>query len=98
MPADQPLEELALLRALADDARLALAGMHVAVGARDVDVAADHELAAFGMQARSPIGKARHEFQLGRVTFAAVGLVVRREHAVADLRLDDALAYSRIQR
>ena len=38
--ADDPLEQRALLRQLADRARLALLRMHVALGARDVQVAA----------------------------------------------------------
>ena len=48
--AQQRVEELALLGALADDAGLALARMHIHVAARDVDVAAEHELAPFVVQ------------------------------------------------
>src|SRR5687768_12050231 len=39
--ADYSFEQRTLLRELPDDARLALLGMHVHVGARDVEVAAD---------------------------------------------------------
>ena len=48
--ADDPLELLALLRQLADRAWLALLRMHVHVGARDVQVAADHERDARAVQ------------------------------------------------
>ena len=41
--AEDPLDQRALLGQLADAARLALLGMHVDVGARDVQVAAEHE-------------------------------------------------------
>src|SRR5436190_24339902 len=50
----QRLEELALLGALADDAGLALARVHVEVAARNVDVAADHELAPLLVHAPGP--------------------------------------------
>src|SRR5262249_59516777 len=40
---EDPLEELPLLRPLAYDVRLALLGVDVAVGARNVHVTAEHE-------------------------------------------------------
>src|SRR3954468_14222714 len=55
------LEKLALLGALADDAGLPLARMHVEVAARDVDIAAEHELAPRLVHAPRPRRKALHE-------------------------------------
>src|SRR6185436_18008420 len=62
---EQRLEKLALLGALADDAGLALARVHVEVAARDVDVAAKHELAALPVHALGPRREALHEGELG---------------------------------
>ena len=64
--------------------------MHVHLGARDVDVAAQHQLAALGVQAPDPGDQALHEAQLRRIVLAAVRYVDRREHGVAHLRRDDA--------
>ena len=86
---DQLLEERALLRQLADDV-LALDRVHVALGTRDVDVAADHELAAFHVHALRPGAELAHEGELRRVILAAVRHVDRGEHQVAAARGDDA--------
>src|SRR5262245_42958863 len=60
-------EQLALLGALADDLRLALARVHVQLAARDVDVAAEHEVAPVLAQLARPRDEAAHELELGGV-------------------------------
>ena len=50
--ADDLLDQRALLGQLADRARLPLFRMHVAVGARDVQVAAEHEQPAVALERR----------------------------------------------
>ena len=51
--ADDPLDQRALLRELADRARLSLFRVHVAVGARDVQVAAETSGCAASWNARA---------------------------------------------
>jgi len=87
---EQRLEELALFGTLADGAGLALARMHVHVAARDVDVAAEHELAPLFVRSAGPRREALHEGELGRVILAAVRHVDRGEDPLAERRLHDA--------
>ena len=54
VPIEQFLEERPLLGALPDDTRLSLTRMHVDVRASDVDIAAQHDFAAFLMQLPGP--------------------------------------------
>src|SRR4029453_17713513 len=56
--AEQRLEERALFIALTNDAGLALAGMHVDVGAGNVDVAAQDEVASLLTQRAHPVDEA----------------------------------------
>src|SRR3954447_11238020 len=87
--ADQVLEYRALFRQLADDVA-PLDRVHVAIGAGDVDVAADDELFAFGVDALRPVGEGAQEGELRRIVFAAVRYVDRSEDGVAELAGDDA--------
>src|SRR5581483_1791206 len=87
--ADQRAEELALLGELPDHG-LALHRVHVHLGERDVDVAAEHDLAALRAQRLRPAREALHELDLRRIALAAVRHVYRGEHRVADLRLHHA--------
>mgnify|MGYP003693735035 CR=1 FL=1 len=56
--AEQAVEKRALLGSLSDDAGLTLLWMHVDVGAGDVDVAAQDDLAPFVVQLLRPRGEA----------------------------------------
>src|SRR5260221_42778 len=87
---EEPVEELALLLPLPYDAGLALARMHVHVGACDVHVAAQNELAPVAMQLFRPSSELDHEAELRLVVFAAVGHVHRGDHEAADFGLHDA--------
>src|SRR5690348_13009832 len=88
--AEEPLEKVALLGALADDARLALARMHVALAACDVDVAAQDDGLALLVHRVRPLRERLHEVELGRIVLAAVRYVHRGEHRLPDLCRDDA--------
>src|SRR5712692_6558453 len=90
MPAQQLLEELALFLALPDDARLALLRMHVHVGAGDVHVAAQNELAPLPVQLLRPGRELDHEAELRLIVLAAVRYVYRGEDEPAELGQHDA--------
>src|SRR5205814_4147377 len=82
-------KQIALLRPLSDDARLALTRMDILVGARDVDVATKHDFAALVVKALRPRGERLEEFQLGAVVLAAIRNIDGREHGVPELCLHD---------
>src|SRR2546430_16416630 len=54
MAAEQRLEQRAFLGALADRVRLALFGMHIHLGPGNVHVAAEDDVASFGMKPAGP--------------------------------------------
>ena len=64
--------------------------MDVDVGTRDVDVAAQDQLAAFLVQLFRPRGKAGQEGDLCRIVLAAVGHVYGCEHEMPQRHLHDA--------
>src|SRR6266536_3843847 len=90
MAAEERLEEIALFRALPDDVGLAFLGMDVDIGAGDVDVAAQDQLAAFVVQLFRPAGKRRQERELRGIVLAAVGHVHGGEHEIPERDLHDA--------
>jgi len=89
MATEQTVEQFALLGALADDAGLALAGMNVDIGMRNIQVAAQHDLPSFRMQAARPLGEPLQERELRGVILAAVGDVHRRENEIVERDLHD---------
>ena len=68
---------------LADDVRLPLLRVDVAVGARDVEVAAEDEAAGRRARRRRPAVQRLEEAHLGGEVLAAVGHVDRRDRDVA---------------
>ena len=63
--------------------------MQVDVGARDIDIAAQDHLAPFVVQPARPVDQPFEKRQFRRIVLAAVRNVYRRDHGVADSRLDD---------
>ena len=90
--ADDPLEQRALLRQLADRARLSLLRVHVALGARDIQVAAEDERPS-GVAARRGVGLQRlEEPHLGGKVLAAVRHVDRGDGQIGRAStVDDAV-------
>src|SRR5689334_17164173 len=64
--------------------------MDVPIVTRDVDIAAQHDLAAVVVQALRPSDERLEERELRRIILAAVRHVNGREHDIAELRLHDA--------
>ena len=76
---DDPFEQFALVRELADRVRLALLRMHVDVGARDVQVAAEDERRCRRRHVRGELLERREEPHLRGKVLAAVRHVHRRD-------------------
>src|SRR5947208_15017907 len=70
--AEESLEQRALLGSLAHGVRLALFGMHVDFRARDVHVAAEHQVSPLRRPPCRPLAETCAEGQLGGVVLAAV--------------------------
>src|ERR1043166_2352510 len=86
---DEPLEQRALFRQLADRARLALFRMHVHVRARDVHVAAEDQVQAALAERRGVCRQRMNERDLRLEVFSAIRNVHAGEHCVPDLGLYD---------
>jgi hypothetical protein len=59
--------------------------MHVHVAARDVEVAADQELAAAGTELPGPVDGSPEKADLRRIVLPAVGDIHRRDDQVAQV-------------
>src|SRR5437588_432390 len=83
--AQEAVEKLALLRSLSDDVGLSLLWMYVDVGARDIDVAAQDDLAPLVVQLLRPCRHPGQEAEVGRIVLAADGQVGRGEAQAAQV-------------
>ena len=69
---DDPFELRPLLGQLADRVRLPLLGMHVHLGPRDVEIAADHQRALVARASAANCSSAAEEAHLRRKILAAI--------------------------
>src|SRR5688572_4952577 len=88
--AQQFCKQLTLFAPLSHELRVALARMHVDLGARDVHVAAQDELTPLVAKLPRPGDQPLHEINLRGVVLVAVGHVDRGDDELAELRLHDA--------
>src|SRR5205085_9933269 len=79
------------LRKLPDGARLAFFRMHIAIGARDVQVAAENRPASLLFLSGGVGIELLEELHLGREVLATVGYVNRRNREIAEVDRDDPI-------
>ena len=84
------LEQRALLRSLADPVLLALLGVHVALGARHVEVAAQEQPATRLVDRVDVVGHRPQERGFAREVLAAVGHVYGSYDEIVEHRVHDA--------